>query len=273
MPVDPHDHEGSASDRSWGRTEKIVAALLAVAAVTVAMIFVLGESLIQRDKAVDERRSPTPPAPTVDSPPSPAGPVALAALERFFEASDVPAMAAMVVESERVMPMMEDYHIRRGHPFPTMGRVSPGQEVHRNGATMVFFEVEPYQGARYPVAMVWNGSRFLVDWESLTAFGTMDWMEFIESQPSLPQTLRVYVRVPGKHRPSLQPVSGETTFKLEHRDYPDPVEATAVGQTAETLNALASGRRTPVTLEIRWKNEGGEAKAEITRVLFPGWSR
>lgn len=68
-------------------------------------------------------------------------------------------------------PLMKDYHEVRGHPWPTMGTRTKGEEIQRNGQRVVVFQIEGFDERRYPVAMVWDGERLRVDWESLTAYG------------------------------------------------------------------------------------------------------
>ncbi len=167
---------------------------------------------------------------------------------------------------------MEDYHLRRGHAFPTMGRVSSGKAGTMDGVPMVFFEVEPFSGSRFPVAVIWDGVRYGVDWESLTAYGTVEWSEFVERRPTESQTLRVFVHSPGKDDSSLSLATGQTTFHIEHRDDADSVIAIAGAETASTLKLLTEKRRTPATLEVRWKTGSGAAVVEIVRVIAPRWS-
>jgi hypothetical protein len=169
--------------------------------------------------------------------------------------------------------MFEDYHGTRGHPFPTLGSVSPGQPATFDGKPMVMFEVEPFSGPRYYVAAVWDGRRFAVDWESLTAYGTMDWIDFIETKPTAPQTMRVFLREAETtdRPPGLQQTA--TFFQIEHRDHPQPL-IVAAGAVAKTLRPLAENQRVPVTLELMWKTpeSGGAAILWIERFVAEGWS-
>lgn len=253
-----------------GKMEKLVAGLLLAATTVAVLVFTVGEGLINRDRPAPQAALAAPQV--VTPPPNPPEPHALAALEAFFEAPDLAGKALQVRDRERVLPMMEDYHQHRGHPFPTMERVSTGKAGLVDGVPMVFFEVQPFSGLRYPIAAVWDGSAFRVDWESLIAYGTMDWSVFVETRPSEAQLMRVFVHSAGKDESSFALANGETTVQIEHRDDPAPVVAIASGETATVLKALADKRRTPATMEVRWQNKAGVPVVEVVRVIAPRWS-
>lgn len=190
-----------------------------------------------------------------------------------MEIPDIEAKSAWIKDGERVRSEMENFHDQGGHPYPTMGRASPGQLAQFDGTPCVLFEVEPFNGPRYPVAVVWDGRRFVVDWESLTAYGTMDWSEWIESRPAITQTIRAFARQASR---DFHPTtSGQTGFLLEHRDSPTSQAAVASGEIAERLTALTDRARAPVTVDVSFQPAGpGESPvAVITRLAHPGWSR
>lgn len=249
--------------------EKAIIGLLILATFAFAVIFMAGERLIHSDP-----KTPPPEPARIALPPSPMEPAALAALEAFFEAPDLTAKVKLVRDSARVRPMMENYHDQRGHSFPTLGRVSPGHAASFDGTPMVLFEVEPFSGPRYPVAVVWDGHRFGVDWESLTAYGAIDWSEFIETRPTTAATLRVFIsRVADDRKiPGQPPETGQ--FQIEHRDDPQPLVAIADPTLAARLAKLTAGVRAPVTLEMIWKpaGPGGVLIPEIRNLVAPNWS-
>lgn len=252
------------------RIEKSVIGLLLFTAYGIALVLIVGGGMIHRKDADDV------PVPIVyETPPVAMEPAALVALEAFYEAPGLAAKAALVYDGERVLPMMRDYHETRGHPLPTLGRVSPGQAAEFDGKPMVLFEVEPFSGPKYFVAMVWDGRRFAVDWESMTCYGTMDWMEFTDAQPSASQTMRVFVREAREMLPP--PGVGEMVafFQVEHRDDPQPLVATAADDLVETLRALTTGRRTPVILEMAWERpaSGQPPILSIRKLVAEGWSQ
>lgn len=248
--------------------EKWLVRSLVAAAGFVALVLILGEGLIHREKNDPQ---PTPEAaPLMPDPPEPA---ALMALQGFFEATDTAAKSEWVRDSDHVRIEMEDFHDRRNHPYPTLGRVSPGRLAEFGDTLCVLFEVEPFRGPRFPVAVVWDGRRFAVDWESLTAYGTMDWEELVESHPETPQTVRVLVRRANTDLPAMP--TGHTAFLIEHRDHSQPLTAIASEKTATRLTTLTDRASAPVTLELQWRpvGPGGSAVPVITRLLHPRWSR
>ncbi|MEO7099693.1 MAG: hypothetical protein ABI162_10055 [Luteolibacter sp.] len=250
--------------------ENIIITILLLAALMIALVVMISEGLIHRKpKAKPEIVT------RLDLPPSPMESAALAALEAFFEAPDIAAKAVLVRDSSRVRPMMENYYDFRRHPFPTLGRVSPGRSASFDGTQMVLFEVEPFSGPRYPAAVVWDGHRFAVDWESLSAYGTMDWIDFVESKPATTQTLRAFVsKIPDELKIAGLP-EGTSQFRIEHRDDPEPIIAAADEAVAALLTPLTDNLRSPVTLEMTWKpiGPGGTPVASISRLIATGWSQ
>lgn len=252
---------------------KSVKGMLLLAAYAVTIVLIVGGSMIHRKP---EAKIPQPiPVPNPYAPPpEPMEPTALAALEAFFEGPDLPTKAALVRDAARVRPMIEDFHGTRGHPFPTLGRVSPGQSATIDAKPMVMFEVEPFSGPRYFVAVVWDGRRFAVDWESLTAYGTMDWANFIEEKTTTTQTLRLYAQDARNLDEFPWTPEGNSVFRISHRDDPQPVTATADAKVSAILAPWVQNQRVPVTLEMEWQPIGpGQAKlAVIKRVVARGWS-
>jgi hypothetical protein len=238
-------------------------ALVLGGVIVLILLILLGWGVIQHRPATP----PAPPAPKPSAPPRPAAEPARKVLEKYFEGAELEEKLGSVRDPERVRPMMEDYHGRRGHPFPTMSRVSPGKEVVSGERMLVFFEVEPFSGPRFPVAVAWDGFRFAVDWESMTAYGTMDWQEFLERKPEQVQTMRVYASAAAE---GMRPpgVAGEREiFRVEHRDHNDALIAVAV-EEGDRLAAQVKGKRVPLTLEMAWK----DGVCEIRRIVAEGWS-
>lgn len=198
----------------------------------------------------------------------------LSVLVDFFEAPDAKSRARFVRDGIRVLPMMVDYYETRGHPRPAFGRVSKGKLAEFDEMPMVFFEIESFTGPRYHIAVVWDGIRLVVDWESLTAYGTMDWSDFLEGKPESPQEMRAFLLeargipiVPGTPE-------GSMVFRVEHRDHPQPLIATAGPELAKTLSPMVEGRRVPVTLSLAWQpsGPGGAPVPVILRLIAPKWS-
>ena len=221
-----------------------------------------------------ERREPTIPTPAAEDHYPVDRPEAIRrareAWERFVEATDFDSRVDAVRDADRVRPMMEDLHLERRAPFPTMARISQGQPVNQGSRRMVFFEVEDFRGRSYPVAVEWTGDRFAVDWESLTAYGTIDWPALLGRQPRDLQTMRLYL---SQVRPELVPPLDEkwTFFEIQHRDSPESAVAGASGEVALRLEQIVSpGMRKPLTVEIRWNPE--IRQFEIVRLVARGWS-
>ncbi|MGB1129441.1 MAG: hypothetical protein ACPG4K_05280 [Haloferula sp.] len=196
---------------------------------------------------------------------------AMDAWRAFLEAPDLERKIGHVRDPERVGPMMRDYYDLRSKPYPTMGLSSPGKELVQGSQPMVVFQIEGYDGLTYPVAMAWTGQRFAVDWESLTAYGTMDWNLLLETKPSYPHVMRVYL---GGLAPELKPpealVGPRQFVRMEHRDSPDGAILALKPEIAHEVLRMVEGKRVPATIELIW-NPSIQC-FELQRLLGKGWS-
>lgn len=255
----------NATSRSWSL---VTVLLLGLATAGVLWAVSIGWLLIQSP----EEPSAGPPATVVGAPTGPeAIAMAEAAWNGFVEAEDLVQREALVLNPEQVAPMMEDYHQVRGHPWPTMGTRSPGREIQRNGLPVIVFEVEDFGGRIYPVAIGWDGRRHAVDWESLTAYGTMDWAELLEHRPQESQTLRLYLgRLPEKLQPPPSVAAGHTFIRMEHRDSPTTASLAVPHELAHEILPMIEGRRVPCTIEMAWKPD--LEAFELQRLIRQGWS-
>lgn len=243
-------------------------------ALVIGSLLVFGLAVLFGWGGIQRKKENLPPPPPVPLPlPAPAEDLSLKVLERFFEGADLEQKLATVRDPDRVRQMMEDYHLKRGHSFPTMGRVSPGKRVTMGERQLVFFEVEPFTGPRYPVAVEWDGFRFAVDWESLTAYGTMEWSEFVEKRPTAAQTMRVYLATaPAALRPPGI-AADRPVFRVEHRDSDATALAVASSALAEDLAKRVKGKHVPLTVEIAWNPSAATGGAfVVSRMVAAGWS-
>lgn len=261
----PGENESSPSSARPAWTEALVIGCLLLAGLAV----LVGLGVIQTKEKVLP-----PPPPVPGPPPAPAEKFALEALEKFFEGAGTEEKLPYVKDSARVRPLMEDYHLRRGHPFPTMGRVSPGRALAMGSRQLVFFEVEPFSGPRYPVAVEWDGSRYGVDWESLTAYGTMDWEQLVAGTPTAAQTMRIYLAaLPQERKPPGLP-EGWGAFRAEHRDSDAVIPIIANPELSMRCAKLVAGKKVPLTVELSWNPSAAAGGAfEILRLIAEGWSQ
>ncbi len=259
------EFESEASART---RPHLVGMLLGLAATLSLWAVVIGWLVIPDT----ERSRGTNPAPP---PPAPTGPQAVleAGLvwDRYVEATDFAGRAELVLDTERVRDLMEDFHRVRGHPWPSMSSRTDGREIRRNGQTVVVFQVEGFDRQRYPVALAWDGERFAVDWESLTAYGTMDWSRLLETRPHETQTLRIYLaRLPEELQPPASRAAGRTFFRMEHRDHPTTAVLAVRPELAPEVFRLTEGLRVPCTAEVAWNSS--ISAFELKNLLCQGWN-
>lgn len=196
---------------------------------------------------------------------------AMEAWRAFLEAPDLESRIEQVRDPERVGPMLRDYYQTRSKPYPTMGLSSPGKMVTQEGQKMMVFLVEGYEGLTYPVAMVWTGRRFALDWESLTAYGTIDWNMMLETKPEYPQVMRVYLgTLPAELKPPASVIGPRQFVRMEHRDSPESAVLALKPELAHEVLLMVEGKRVPVTIELVWNPS--IQSFELQRLLGKGWS-
>ncbi|MCH7224874.1 hypothetical protein [Haloferula sp. A504] len=266
--MDAEENFASSQDTTPRKRSLLAFWLLGLATIAVLWAVSIGWLLIQSPEAPPAG----PRSPVVEAP---AGPEAIAMAEAawnaFVEAEDLRQRQALVLNPEQVAPMMEDYHEVRGHPWPTMSTRSPGREIQRNGLPVVVLEVEDFGGRVYPVAIGWDGRRYAVDWESLTAYGTMDWAQLLERRPQARQTLRLYLgRLPEELQPPPSIAAGHTFIRMEHRDSPTTAPLAVPPQLVHGILPMIEGRRVPCTIEVAW-NPDLQAFV-LQRLVRQGWS-
>lgn len=265
--LSPEDPEKEFAKNSSGWARKLVAIGLLLIGVMGIWGFAAAFILIDPQQPVE-------PQPVVDAYPDKREDAierARKAWERFVEAPSFSSRLAEVRDPKRVKPLMEDFHLVRGHPFPMMNRMSSGEAVNIGERRMVFFKVQDFEGRHFPVALEWSGERFLVDWESLSAYGTIDWAEFAESRPRQTQTMRVYLAaLPASLKPPIDAQGIWNSFRMEHRDSADTLVAVAVNSLGLEIAEMVEKLRVPVTIEVRWSPDLGQF--EIVRLVSRSWS-
>jgi len=245
--------------------QKFVATLLLLSSATMGGLWLLGMLRVGRSP-VSEKAAPAAEIRAVQ----PTEETARLALSNYFAAADDSARIHCLHDRERVKELWLDYHRRRRHPLPLLDDIHSGTLVEDRGRIMAFFEVILIPGGRQPVALVWEGNSFNLDWESFVAYGTMDWAEWMESRPTVPQTLRVYLsRVPTG--PLSESPSGYDTISIEHRDSLGPVLVRV--DPGSGLSLDFSGRqRIPVTAEFAFRQDASGMQPYLVRLVHEGWT-
>jgi len=190
-------------------------------------------------------------------------------LTGYFEAPDDELRTSFLYDAGRVRPLWLDYYHRRNKSFPMLIRLDEGRLAVLGSKTVALFQARLDPGGLRPIALIWNGSRFEVDWESSVVYGTMDWIEWVETRPAAPQLLRVYLSKAGVD--GLAGSERDAGWMEVVAEHPDGLQPLPLRIPAGTLFPVDfHGRqRVPVTAEFRFS--GG--KGELVKFLHEGWSR
>lgn len=189
-------------------------------------------------------------------------------IRNYFEAASDEDRIDLIHEKERVGAEWRDFYHRRSKPFPVLDSIQTGELVAHGGRTLAFFMVEVSPGGRRPLALYWEGDRFTLDWESHVAYGTMDWIEWLETRPVQPQVLRVYLSE--THFGSQW--AKERLVAVEHPDSLKP-EVASVPETIDFSIDFTGRQRVPVTAEFRFEGPPQSPRVVLSRLIQEGWSR
>ncbi len=192
-------------------------------------------------------------------------------LLEYFSAPDDPSKCALLHDPGRVGPLWMDFHRRRRHPLPMLDEILSAKLLEDRGRVLVFFDLKLSSGERQPLAMIWDGAGFGLDWESFTAYGTMDWIEWVETQPTALQMMRVYLSKVPEGLSADDAVDGPWV-SVEHRDSLQPVIARVDPASGCRLD-FTGRQRIPVTAEFEFKKGTHGSQLHLTRLIHEGWSR
>lgn len=239
-------------------TTRFVAWLVAFGGIVILSVWLYGTL---RVKSVSATKSAAPRTvqPTLEA--------AREVVRRYFESPDDEGRIGCLHEMDRVGPLWRDFYHQRAKPLPMLGSIPTGEMVTHEGRVMAFFALELSPGGRQPMALIWEGDRFTIDWESHVAHGTMDWIEWVESKPMEPQILRVYLSEPGIGNVR----SGVRQVAVEHRDSLRP-ELAEIPATLDFAIDFKGRQRVPMTAEFQFQERSGNRILILSRLIHEGWS-
>jgi hypothetical protein len=240
-------------------TPRFVAWLVAFGGIVILSVWLYG-SLKVKSASAPKLTVPISVQPTLEA--------AREVVRRYFESPDDEGRIDCLHEKDRVGPFWRDFYHRRAKPFSMLDSIHTGKMVTHEGKTLALFVIELSPGGRQPIALFWEGDRFAIDWESHVVYGTMDWIEWVESKPTEPQILRVYLSetILGNKG------SEERRVAVEHRDSLKP-ELAEVPRTVDFPIDFSGRQRVPVTAEFQFQESPGNRNLVMIRLIHEGWSR
>jgi hypothetical protein len=245
----------------WWGLRRLIGVLLVACAVLLGAAWIVGMLNIERAAVVS---TPVPQGVTM----LPTCELARAALSGYFAAESDQAKIRYLYDQRRVGGLWRRYYHERGKPFPQLEEILTVTLAEQRDRTVALGEVMLAPGGRQPVAMIWEGDHFLLDWESQVAYGSMDWIEWLETRPSTPQLMRVYLsRAP----PGMLSAEGPAVV-VEYRDALGPELARIMPGMSSELD-FSGRQRVPVTGEFAFRKESGVDRLYLIRLIHEGWSR
>lgn len=144
---------------------------------------------------------------------------ALALLDEYWAATDWRQKAKLVVDAERVKPLMEDYYEVQKASDPVHHELTSKARYSIDGVEILYFR---YNGNRSTGALEvamrrGSQSRFLLDWESLVGYGEKSFASLKENRPTNPVLLRVFAR----------------QFEYYNHEFADPARYVCVKMSSE----------------------------------------
>jgi hypothetical protein len=245
----------------WWSLRRLIGVLLVVSAASLGVAWTVGRLKMGRGTVAPTSALPGEISlPTCDS--------ARDSLSGYFAAVSDEDKIHGLYDQGRVGGLWRHYYHERGKPFPQLEEILSVTLAEQRGRTVALCEVWLAPGGRQPVAMIWEGDHFLLDWESQVAYGSMDWIEWLETRPSAPQLMRVYLS-----RAPSGPLTAEgPAVVVEHRDSLGPELARITPGLTIELD-FSERQRVPVTGEFAFRKEGGVDRLYLIRLIHEGWSR
>ena len=250
--------------RRWS-IRRFIAALLLCCALALGMVWMIGMLKVGRPASVHN-----PPAEVI--PVQPTIELARKSLTDYFAAEREVDKISCLHDGQRVGELWRQYYHERGKPFPLLVEILSATLAEKGGRILALFEVRLSPGGRQPLAMIWEDDRFRLEWESQVAYGTMDWIEWVESKPPSPQVMRIYLSKAPSGPIAGDEGSSRSIVVVEHRDSLGP-EMARVAPTVEFDLDFSGRQRVPVTAEFEFKREAGTPRLHLTRLIHEGWSR
>jgi len=194
---------------------------------------------------------------------------------RFFAATTVEEMLAVVRDPERVEPLMREFYSRNPlRPRELLNLTLVAGDDAMVG-TKVFWKtkVDLKEEGREELVFeqLKTGSRkaFLVDWETAVNYNPMRWDAFAAEQPAAPIAMRAFVTLSGDYRPPFTDEARYAAFLLTHPDGAAEILAYAEreGEAGRRLLEIAEDDfEVRAYVSVRFPPEG-MASAEILGFL------
>lgn len=205
---------------------------------------------------------------------------AVATLEAYWSTPAWNDRLPMVVDAERVKPLMKDFYDTQKSVDPVPGSLISKARYQIDGTEILYFR---YNGNRsagtVEIAMRrGNEARFLIDWESLVGYGEMSFADLRAQRPTKPVLLRTFARQFEYYNFEFSDASKYYCVKLSSPDgenslYAYAERATPLGSwLSNTLATTGPTATVGFTLKVAFPAEAESNQCvRLLQVVAPRW--
>lgn len=260
---EPHEPPSDHS-KIWSLTWVSLTAVVAVAAVTgIALHFTDGSTITQE----------TPPAFATEAERKAA---ATRTLHAFFAAESSAERLGFILDPDRLREPLEEFYRRTGAATATKISVDSLRFVLINDQPWFFAKLGVSGDQPQFVALKQTPSGYMLDWESLVAYGEMPWNALCTTRPEHPTQMRVYLSHTDYHNYKYSDRSRYAAYRISLNDGGAWLYGYVVrGSTTDLAlsQIVKPNTRQPANIRLHFEPDAGaDNLVVIDELIHPRWT-
>jgi hypothetical protein len=200
-------------------------------------------------------------------------------IEGFLAATSNEDRLKWIRMPSQIRPYLEEYYNRPAALKPEFGSLGEVFPIEEAGLSLVAGRVTFANGVVNDVILEWNGSAFLLDWESFVNYSTLSWKDFQTVRSRNPVAFRVLATKGDFYFPPFSDMDKWGCLALQHSvedgilyayfDLASP-ESTLLRDLVQN----DEGKEIPIMVELQYPEEPGRInQVVLRRIIGKGWIR
>ena len=188
-----------------------------------------------------------------------------AVVEKFLAATTIEEKVELVLDKERVLPLMRQFYARESEGMDSLGELVSRSFYHIKGHEYAIEERKLGDGSGNSIYVGLRNvgdNVFKIDWESMVAYGNLAWDQFLNVRPTEPVLFRCYATAEDYYNYQFKDQNKWQCYKLlNHRTLDSMYGYVERDSESGRSLAVAVQKRSPasviLTLSIPEGTEGG----------------